>query len=1747
MPKPYTELIGPGTAPFMNWLPLFGVLFMTPLAAAAVVGGAAAVPIIIHLLNRKRYIVINWAAMRFLIAAQKKNIRRLKLEQWLLLATRTLLVMLLALAMAAVMPWFEPVWQRLFPGASLSVPASGRTHRIIVIDASFTMATKRGDDRTRFEAAKIQAREVLDQSAPGDGYSLILLGSPVQVIVPGPVNDRDKMAREIDELKLPHGSADVAGALHAAGEIAAKSRDDNKYSRRDVYVIGDLRRSTWPMPAAVAKSTDAPTGGGGVAETWARLFESARVVAIDVAGKDVDNLAVTSLSISDTLPLVQMDLAISAVIHNHGRTAREDVPVTLLVGKAGERYAPVEIAQRLVTVPADSAVNVNFALEKQNRFRGAGQYIVQVRVGEDALRLDDSRWLALTVRDTIPVMVVNGKPSADPLDRASGFLAKALNPFPEGERSPESPADVRVLNPREFQDSGLGDLFRKGAPIEVVFLCDLPTIGSNEAGRLEAHLKRGGSVVIGLGPNASKNIDTYNRVLYNDGKGLLPGPLVGVRRAENGQHFSLAADEEAFKHPPLRAFRSESERSSFATPYFGRYIQLDIPANGPARRLFSFLPSNRNGKVDRLDPAVIEWPRHRGRVIVFASSLNADWNEWPRTLSFAPFIQELLRFSVAGASRQTLLAGEPIEEYVPGTLVGLSASIVREDGSTVATLPVATQDEAGLVRLPAADQAGVYRVGINGQHESVFAVNVPVVSPTGGAESDLRRLTSADFKSAAPDANIQVVGELSEVQNRLSSATIGEAGVLLPSEPRGPAVAKILLVIVVGLMLLETILAWRFGSARVGQAADPLRVKPSHWLTPLWAIPSIACLMLTGIVAHAAISGEFLGFLPTSLRRSLEQELLVPEAAPGEGTRWRLESIAYLTGDSGSDRWLMAALIAMAGVFVWRMYRLERPGPNATGPLAKWRSPLIRLGSLRFGLLVLALLVMLPQVKLAFEREGWPDVVVAIDDSASMGIVDTFQDPIIRRHAEELKEQWNAIAKPKIRALEERKDAIHREIANHPTSDDVARQREEVGRLQARIVDMKTPHRLNLIKAMLATGSGEWLKTLIQRRQMRVHIYRVSSQTTRMTDLNDPEQCQQLLDELVDVMPTGDSSQLGTGINSILKTFRGGSLNAIVLFTDGVTTRGEDIPSAARTAARADVPLFFVGIGNAAEPPDLSLSDLRAEDVVHVNDRLVMEAKISAQGPGMPDLVPVTLSEIRGGVPVELARESVRLDPLGKPVKVRFVHQPREAGEKTFVIEFPKSARIPNDVEPGNDRLEHRVFVAEAKRMRVLLVEGYPRYDYRYVKALFERESEAIRGNKSIDVDSLLLSADPEHPKQDKTSINRFPTLEELKKYDVVILGDVAPKQLTKSEAVLGSLVSFVKDHGGGLIMLAGEQSSPHAYRDTPLADIMPVIVEGLPPAVPAEAGGSAYRPKLTSAGQSHPMFRFTTEEQESVDIWNRLPPLMWYAKGYRRKLSAEVLAVHPEAAALAAPGSTAREENYPLILQQFVGTGRVLFLGFDDTWRWRLRQDELRFNQFWIQAVRSMARGRVGRTEVRTDRKTYRRDDPVRVSVRFPDDVPAPTEPVKVIVDRTPSNKGVARGERETQTIQLALKEGTRATFETLVTRTPEGDYSFTLSTPLPIGTPPRAEARILPPPGELDRIQLNEVDLQRAARESRGTYYPLDKADKLLEELPAGPRVALDQPCEPISIWNHSLLFALVLSLLTSEWLMRKKWRLL
>lgn len=130
---------------------------------------------------------------------------------------------------------------------------------------------------------------------------------------------------------------------------------------------------------------------------------------------------------------------------------------------------------------------------------------------------------------------------------------------------------------------------------------------------------------------------------------------------------------------------------------------------------------------------------------------------------------------------------------------------------------------------------------------------------------------------------------------------------------------------------------------------------------------------------------------------------------------------------------------------------------------------------------------------------------------------------------------------------------------------------------------------------------------------------------------------------------------------------------------------------------------------------------------------------------------------------------------------------------------------------------------------------------------------------------------------------------------------------------------------------------------------------------------------------------------------------------------------------------------------------------------------------------------------------------------------------------------------------MQLARLEGSRATYEGLLTRTPEGEYRFSLAVPAVTGSKPKAECRVLAPPGEMEQLQMNQPELERSAEETRGRFYTLLEADRVLDDLPAGTRVTLNTPGRPWLVWNSVFIFAIALLLLTLEWILRKRKSLL
>jgi hypothetical protein len=286
----------------------------------------------------------------------------------------------------------------------------------------------------------------------------------------------------------------------------------------------------------------------------------------------------------------------------------------------------------------------------------------------------------------------------------------------------------------------------------------------------------------------------------------------------------------------------------------------------------------------------------------------------------------------------------------------------------------------------------------------------------------------------------------------------------------------------------------------------------------------------------------------------------------------------------------------------------------------------------------------------------------------------------------------------------------------------------------------------------------------------------------------------------------------------------------------------------------------------------------------------------------------------------------------------------------------------------------------------------------------------------------------------------------------------------------------------------------------------------------------------LTLEGRSNPIFRLGESDASSLQIWQSLPESYWYCEAPRKKPAALVLAEHPTA--LGADG------KLPLIVYQFVGTGKSMFQAFDDTWRWRFRTGDKYFGRYWVQTIRFLARSRlVGQrqAEIQTDRRRYQRGDPIQLRVRFPNPAQAPAGgEVAVQVER--------QGEPGRR-LGLKLAPGTRNVFEGIIPQAREGNYEVRLLPPPVLsGATPSTTFQVDAPVGEFERIEMNQTELVRAAERTGGKFYTPLTASTLSADLPKPSRVPLDTD-PPIPLWNTREMLGLFLVLITLEWILRKR----
>ncbi len=721
------------------------------------------------------------------------------------------------------------------------------------------------------------------------------------------------------------------------------------------------------------------------------------------------------------------------------------------------------------------------------------------------------------------------------------------------------------------------------------------------------------------------------------------------------------------------------------------------------------------------------------------------------------------------------------------------------------------------------------------------------------------------------------------------------------------------------------------------------------------------------------------------------------------------------------------------------------------------------LAGIRLALIGIVL-AMLARFAFSLQRTGLPYVAVLVDDSLSMSVVD--------RYAEELQSQ------------------VQRRIG---------------------AVGYERPSRWNLARTLLIENNAALLGGIRKQYKLRMY-YLTGERSSQSADIG------RLLDEMRSLEPTGESSRLGDAVRTVLSDLRGSAPAAIVLLTDGINTDGLTLSEAAALARRKGVPLFTVGLGDDRPVRDLKLTDLLVDDVVFAGDVVYFEAKLSGTGYEGKQ-VEVVLR--RRDKPDVLAETKVAIDSANPVQSVRLAHRPTEEGEFRYMVEVkPQEGELQTD----NNRQERTVQV-RTEQIRVLLVQSYPNFEYRYLRNMLARDS-------TIDLDTVLQEADIEHAEQDASALKGFPVRrDELFRYDVIILGDVNPSLL--SESMLQNLADFVdkSGRGGGLIAIAGPQFMPLAYRDTPLARLLPIELGSVRMPEPGQAltEGSIVQP--TELGLATPLMQLGDSPAETREIWENLPPLYWMIEAPDLKPAARVLAEHPDRI-----GHDGRK--LPVIAMQYVGAGKVLFHATDETWRWRFRVGDVLFARYWVQTIRYLARSKLSDQDrsasLTVDRREYRRGEPVLIRARFSDEraAPAADDGVTVVVEQQGN---------PTRQIKLQRSTISRGVFETRLTNLPVGAYHAWIAIPSVQGQAPAADFLVAAPPGEFERVQRDTAELQRAAELSKGRFYTFTTARRLLDDLPDGRQVPIESlPAQPL--WNRWPLLAVFLGLLISEWILRK-----
>ena len=694
--------------------------------------------------------------------------------------------------------------------------------------------------------------------------------------------------------------------------------------------------------------------------------------------------------------------------------------------------------------------------------------------------------------------------------------------------------------------------------------------------------------------------------------------------------------------------------------------------------------------------------------------------------------------------------------------------------------------------------------------------------------------------------------------------------------------------------------------------------------------------------------------------------------------------------------------------------------------------------------------------------------------------------------------------------------------------------------LSMRVTDADTSadplSRLSAAKGLLSDHNGKLLQTLAKRHNVRVYRFDrdaslVAEIPSSPLDAGNAGHCSAAVDRINTIKADGSSTQVLPSVLTMASDLQGQRTAGIVVMTDGRDSPATNITGDLDKLKSYGVKVYPVVIGSDRQPRNIQVQSVQLDDVAFKDDVVNVKAMVRATGYEANHSVKLVLKDHKTGAilngPDGKPAETTLHFPDDRPIQAELQWQASEVGRKDLEVEAIKQ---PGELDETDNSRTTMISVLDAK-ISVLFVDGYPRWDYRYLKNMMLRD-------KSISVSCLLASAGFDFiqegnkalPVSSSDPVGHFPeTLEELLQYDVLVIGDVDPHFFSDHQM---QLMNEFARRGGGFMMVAGPRWTPQAYHDTSIEALLPITLAHVDSTDPSGNISSGFRPVVTDEGAAAGIFRFFADKQINLDfLQHQIPELFWYCRGITAKPSVgEVLAEHPSN--LGPDGHKA-----PLLVAGRYG-GRTLFSAVDDSWRWRFYTDEHVFDSFWVHQLRYLARNRkIGqrRLTLNCDQPSYEPGQQVHVTLRVLDPVL-----ISQLSDRL--------------RVKLIDSSGKLVQLETLVRQGSTGDEifsgafsadssgQFTVQLPsVATGVDAMESSFVVSIPNtELVDARVDRLQMSRLASETSGKMLDFGDAAKQLEAIPSAEVTLPLTTRQPL--WAAPLTFVVFMLLICTEWIVRK-----